>query len=65
MAKKNTWLKENEAAERLGCEPETLRKNCKSGRLSISFTHVNGRKFQYSEQDIEKVLNENATIISI
>lgn len=63
MAKSNKWLIEREAAERLGYKPEVLRRYCKTGKLFISFTHLNGRKFRYSEQDIEKRLNDNATII--
>lgn len=60
---KTKWIKENEAADLLGYAPETLRRYCKSGKLSISFTHINGRKFQYAEKDIEKELNKNALII--
>jgi predicted site-specific integrase-resolvase len=63
MAKSNKWIEEQQAAQRLGYQPETLRRYCKGGKLSVSFTHVNNRKFKYSEQDIERVLNQNATII--
>lgn len=63
MSKKITWINENEAAEKLGYSPETLRRYCKSGKLSISYTHINGRSFKYSEKDIEKLLNENAFVI--
>lgn len=63
MSKKINWIGELQAAERLGFSPETLRRYCKSGKLSISFTHVNGRSFKYSESDIERLLLENATII--
>lgn len=63
MAKKITWISEKEAAEKLGYQPETLRRYCKGFKLPISYTHVNGRSFKYSEQDIEKMLNQNAFII--
>jgi predicted site-specific integrase-resolvase len=63
MSNKITWLKESDAAEKLGYSPETLRRYCKSGKLSISFTHINGRSFKYSAKDIDKVLNENAFVI--
>lgn len=60
--KKVNWIEESEAAKRLGYSPETLRRYAKSGKVSISFTHTNGRSFKYSEQDIEKYLFQNATI---
>lgn len=63
MSKRPTWISEEKAAERMGYSPETLRRYCKSGKLNISFTHVNGRSFRYDEKDIEKFLNKNATII--
>jgi predicted site-specific integrase-resolvase len=61
--KKADWINERQAAERLGYQPETLRRYCKSGKLAISFTHVRNRNFQYDQRDIEKLLYENATII--
>jgi predicted site-specific integrase-resolvase len=64
MSKKITWIDEKQAAERMGYQPETLRRYCKSGKLPISFTSVKGRSFKYSEKDIENFLFENATIIS-
>lgn len=64
MSKKITWISETEAAEKVGISPETLRRYCKSGKLSISYTHVNGRNFKYSEKDIEQLLFDNATIIN-
>lgn len=63
MAKKINWISEQQAAQKLGYQAETLRRYCKSGKLSISFTHLNGRNFKYSEQDIERLLIQNATIL--
>jgi predicted site-specific integrase-resolvase len=60
---KIVWLPEKEVAERLGYAAETLRRYCKSGKLAISYTHINGRNFKYSEKDIESLLNDNAFII--
>lgn len=60
---KPTWIPEVAAAQKIGYQPKTLRRYAKSGRLDISFTHINGRRFQYNEKDIEKLLNQNAHII--
>lgn len=59
------WLKESEAAERLGYKPETLRKKVK-GQLPrfpvrVTYTNIHGKRWQYSEKDIMAVLNHNAT----
>jgi hypothetical protein len=61
--KKIDWIKEEEAAQRLGMTPRTLRINAKSGRLDISYTNINGRNYFYSEQSIEKLLLKNAVLI--
>lgn len=61
--KKPQWITEERAAGKLGYTTETLRRYCKSGKLPISFTHTNGRKFKYDEKDIEQLLFSNATII--
>ena len=62
---KPRWINEKEAAEKLGYKPDTLRRYVKSGKLDISFTTVRGKKFQYDEKGIDKVLNTNAQIIAI
>jgi predicted site-specific integrase-resolvase len=61
--KKPNWLKENEAANRFGYKPRTLRQHVKEGRLQIAYTNIHGRKYQYSEADIDKVLLDNSTFI--
>lgn len=62
--KKVNWIKEEEAADRLGLQPRTLRLNVKSGRLDISYTNLNGRNYFYSEQSIENLLMKNAVLIN-
>lgn len=58
------WIPEEQAAEKLGYKPYTLRRYVKSGKLDISYTSLRGRKFQYDEKSIEKQLNKKAIIIS-
>lgn len=60
---KHSWLKEKDAADKLGYNPEWFRRLVKQGALDISYTHTNGRKFQYCEKSIEKQLLKNAKII--
>jgi predicted site-specific integrase-resolvase len=63
MKKGPTWLHEKQAAEKIGYKPETLRKYVKKGRLNVAFTNLNGRRFQYCEEDLDKLLLENSTYI--
>jgi hypothetical protein len=63
----NNWIPEKEAAEKLRLKPRTLRKKVQgviTPVLSIAYTNVSGRNFQYDEKDIEKVLNQNKTKIA-
>ena len=61
--KRPNWIKENEAAEKFGLRPRTLRQHVKNGILNVAFTNVNGRNFQYNITDIEKILLDNSTFI--
>jgi predicted site-specific integrase-resolvase len=63
MAKQPIWIKEKEASEMIGLSPEILRRYSKSGKLDISYTHINNRNFQYDKNSIEKVLLKNAVLI--
>lgn len=63
MSKKPDWITEDEAAKMTNYSAETLRRYCKSGKLPISTTNIKGRSWMYDRKDIEKMLNENATII--
>lgn len=57
------WIPETEAAKMVCRRPRTLRKLVTSGKWSIKFTTLNGRSYQYSESDIKKLLEQNATKI--
>lgn len=59
-----SWISEQEAAKKVNRKPRTLRKLVKSGHLKIDFTAINGRKYQYDLQGIEKLLKENSSIIN-
>jgi hypothetical protein len=65
---KGNWIKESEAAERCGyaTTPDGLdrfRRNVKSGKLDISYTTLNGKKYQYCLNSIEKLLNKKAVFV--
>jgi predicted site-specific integrase-resolvase len=60
---KPIWIPEKEAAAKLGYSPKTLRRYCKSGKLAISYTHINRRNYHYDLKGIEKIFNDNAFII--
>lgn len=63
MAKQ--WIKEMEAAEMLGYRsPRQFRRHVQKGKFFIAYTHVNGRKFQYNERDILKMLEQNSTLMT-
>jgi uncharacterized phage protein gp47/JayE len=63
MAKHN-WIKESEAAERLGYTScEHFRRLVKSGKIPIAWTNVYGRNHFYSETDIEKLMLKKSTLI--
>lgn len=55
------WLNEKEAAEVLGRKPRTLRKKVKGGVWPVTYTNLEGRSFQYSLTDINKLLLNNST----
>ncbi len=57
-----SWIPESEAAKKIGRKPRTLRELAKSGRLQVAYTTINGRTYQYSERDLDKVLNSGASI---
>lgn len=61
--KKITWVKEKEAADMLGRRPRTLRALVQTRKLPVNFTHINGRTYMYSKEDIEKMLIQNSTIV--
>jgi hypothetical protein len=62
---KYSWLDEKTAASRLLYkDTEHFRQKVKKGELNISYTHINKRKYQYSEKDIESLLDKNAVKIN-
>jgi len=58
-----SWITEMEAAQMLQRKPRTLRAKVKAAVWPITFTAIEGRKFQYSKQDIEKLLSANSNKI--
>lgn len=50
-----TWLTEKEAAKELDRQPRTLRLKVKAAAWPIAYYAIEGRKFRYSKQDIEKL----------
>lgn len=59
-----TFINETEAAEKAGVAKETLREKCKSGAWKIEYNHRNQRHYRYSLQDINKLLNDPASVIT-
>lgn len=56
------WINEKEAAGMLGYKyPRTLRDNAKTGNIPVVFRTTNGRRFQYSKEDIQKYQLETST----
>ena len=55
------WITEKEAAVLLGYKPQTLRKRCKSGNLSIGYTCSNNRHYEYNLYDIQQQKLKNST----
>jgi len=55
------WITEKEAATLLGYKPQTLRKRCKSGNLSIGYTCSNNRHYEYNLYDIHQQKIKNST----
>lgn len=56
-----TWITESEAAELLQLTKPYLRKRVKKGFLPIAYTSVEGRRYRYSAQDINKIFTRNAS----
>jgi predicted site-specific integrase-resolvase len=56
------WLPEKIAAEMIGYAPKTLRRKAKSGEWEINWAAVQGRRYRYSESDINNLLLSNSTI---
>lgn len=50
------WIPEKEAAQILLSHPRTLRRKAKVCAWPITFTRVDGRKYQYSKSDLDKFL---------
>lgn len=61
--KKPTWISEREAADMIGYKPETFRKKVKAAILDIAYFTINGRKYKYCKEDIERVMLEHSTFI--
>lgn len=60
-----TWLSEEDAAETLGLQPRTLRKQVKSGAIDIDFRHTNGRNYQYSRKGILDFKKRTSTSLRV
>lgn len=58
-----TWIFEDEAAKMLGYSKKYFRHQVRDGKLQVAFTNIKGRRFQYNQTDIEKVLLQNSTFI--
>jgi predicted site-specific integrase-resolvase len=56
------WVPEAEAAKMIGYAPKTLRRKAKSGEWEINWAAVQGRRYRYSESDINNLLLSNSTI---
>lgn len=56
MSKPIQWIPEAEAAQKVRRHPRNLRKYVKTGKWPVAFTALNGRRYMYSEKDIEKLL---------
>lgn len=57
MAKQINWLSEKEAAALFNYRyPRTLRAKVKQGIIPASYRTIEGRNFQYAEQDLQKYL---------
>lgn len=54
------WLTEKEASEMLLRKPRTLRAKVKNAVWPITYTAVEGRKYQYSKNDVERFLQKNS-----
>jgi predicted DNA-binding protein (UPF0251 family) len=57
-----SWIPESEAAKKINRKPRTLRELVKAGKLQVAYTTINGRTYQYSERDINRMLDSNASI---
>jgi len=55
------WIKEIEAAKKIGRSPRLLRKHANSGLWKINYTAPNGRGYMYLEKDLEKMLDSFST----
>jgi hypothetical protein len=55
------WISEPEAAKILGRKPRTLRKKVKAGFWPVTYTAIDGRAYQYSLNDLNKLLINNST----
>jgi len=58
--KQREWIDEKTAAALVGTKPYTFRRNVKSGRLEITFTTINKRKYHYDKLEIEKLFENQS-----
>jgi hypothetical protein len=64
MTKKITWISEQEAARMFGYkDPVWFRKLVKERKIEVDYTSVNGRKYKYSLEDLDRFLLSQSTIM--
>lgn len=56
------WISESDAARKVNKAPKTLRRLVKSGKWPVNYTAPNGRGYQYSEKDLDKLLKSFSTV---
>jgi predicted site-specific integrase-resolvase len=58
------WIPEDDAAKLMGYRPKTLRRYVQNGKLTIGFTKVNHKTFEYSQTDIEDHRLRNSSLLN-
>ena len=61
-SKKPDWISEVEAAALMGYQPKVFRRYARSGKLSINYTRVNHRTYEYNKNDIDEWKIQHSTI---
>lgn len=60
----HTWINESEAAAMLGYKDRRhFRRKVMQGTVIIALRNTNGRKYQYSEEDIKEYQKKTSTVI--
>jgi hypothetical protein len=59
QARKQNWISEREAAQRLFRNPTSLRRLARSGDLPVSYKSIKGRFYKYNEADILRYMSRH------